>query len=358
MTQDGPRASRARALSLERLRPAARPPSAAGAGPAADGAAQSRPAWRPLAAAASPDFWANWTVVIALGILCLVFGIGTSQFLAAANVESVLSEAAVLMIMAVGQSYVVLTAGIDLSQAAVLTVAAVFLGEAVTHGLGIGVACLVAVAGGLAAGLLNGLVIAKGRITDFIVTLGALGVASGIALVLTSGTPTQITDAFLLRLSTGRVGPAYYPFLVAVAIVLAGQWVLFRTRFGVHVLATGGSRDAARAMGVHVDRVRVAVYAISGFLIGVAAVLYTARIGAAEPAPDTTLLLDGIAATVLGGVSLFGGRGTIVAPAVGAILLTALQNGLTLMSISQFYEPLVVGLVVVAAAALMRYQRS
>lgn len=306
----------------------------------------------------SSDFWSNWTVVIALVALGLVFGLGTRQFFAASNLENVLTESAVLMIMAAGQSFVILTAGIDLSQAAVLTLCAVILGEAVSGGLGIGAACLLALAGGLFAGVLNGLVITKVRITDFIVTLGALGVASGIALVLTSGTPTQITSVTLLRLATGKVGPFGYPFLIAAAIVVAGQLILIGTPFGTHVLATGGNREAARALGVHIGRVRIAVYAISGTLIGLAAILYTARIGAAEPAPDTTLLLDAIAATVLGGVSLFGGRGTILAPALGAILLTALQNGLTLMAVSQFYEPLVVGLVVVGSAALMRYQRN
>ncbi|MHB1614224.1 MAG: ABC transporter permease [Actinomycetes bacterium] len=308
---------------------------------------------------ARPDFWSNWTAVIALATLCLVFGIGTSQFLSLTNIQNVLSESAVLVILAVGQSFVILTAGIDLSQAAVLTLAAVLLGETVTHASGLGIlgACGVAVLGGALAGVLNGVTIAKVRITDFIVTLGALGVASGVALVLTSGTPTQITSTFLLRLSTGSLGPIGYPVLLAVAVVGAGHWVLFHTRFGIHVLATGGNRDAARAMGVRIDRIRIIVYVISGVLAGLASVVYTARIGAAEPAPDTTLLLDGIAATVLGGVSLFGGRGTVIGPAVGAVLLTALANGLTLMAVSQFYEPLVVGLVVVAAATLMRYQK-
>ncbi len=309
--------------------------------------------------AGSPDFWSNWTAVFALVLLCLFFGITTSQFLSAGNVEDVLVESAVLVILAVGQSFVILTAGIDLSQAAVLTLGAVLLGEVVIHasGLGIGTACVVGIGGGAAAGFLNGVTISKIRITDFIVTLGALGVASGLALVLTSGTPTQITNTLLLGLWTGSVGPIGYPVVVAGVIVVAGHWTLFHTRFGTHVLATGGNREVARAMGVRIDRVRTTVYVISGMLAGVAAVLYTSQIGAAESAPDTTLLLDAIAATVLGGVSLFGGRGNIIGPAVGAVLLTALANGLTLMGVSQFYEPLFVGLVVVASAALMRYQR-
>lgn len=317
--------------------------------------ARTRAAWWP---STGPDFWSNWTVVIALVVIGLVFGLGTKQFLTASNLENVLTESSVLMIMAAGESFVILTAGIDLSQAAMLTFCAVILGEAVTGNLGIGIACLLALAVGLCGGAINGLIITKIRITDFIVTLGTLGVASGISLVLTSGTPTQITSAFLLHLAMGKIGPFGYPFLIAAAVAIAGQLVLVGTTFGTHVLATGGNREAARALGIHIDRVRVTVYAVSGLLAGLAAVIYTARIGAAEPAPDTTLLLDSIAATVLGGVSLFGGRGTLLAPALGAILLTALQNGLTLMAVSQFYEPLVVGLVVIAAAALMRYQRS
>lgn len=317
--------------------------------------AGTRPRWRPRM---GPDFWSNWTVVFALAAICVVFGLGTKEFLTASNLENVLTESSVLMILSAGQSFVILTAGIDLSQAALLTLAAVIMGEVVTGGLDIGVACLSALAVALLAGAVNGLIITKVRITDFIVTLGALGVASGISLVLTSGTPTQITSGFLLHLAMGRLGPFGFPFLLAAAVVIGGQLVLVGTPFGTHVLATGGNREAARALGIKIDRVRIAVYAVSGLLAGLAAVIYTARIGAAEPAPDTTLLLDSIAATVLGGVSLFGGRGTLLAPALGAILLTALQNGLTLMSVSQFYEPLVVGLVVIAAAALMRYQRS
>ncbi|MHB8293836.1 MAG: ABC transporter permease [Acidimicrobiales bacterium] len=307
-----------------------------------------------------PDFWSNWTVFLALAALCVVFGIGSRQFLSASNIQNVLAESAILVVLAVGQSFVILAAGIDLSQAATLTFAAVMMGEVVTHapGRGIGAACAAAVLGGAVVGLVNGLTIAKARITDFIVTLGTLGVAGGAALVLTSGTPTQITSTFLLRLFTGSVGPLRYPVLIAGAVVIGAHWTLYHTSFGTHVLATGGDREAARAMGVRVERVRIAVYLISGALAGLAAVLYTAHIGAAEPAPDTTLLLDAIAATVLGGVSLFGGRGTIAGPAAGALLLTALANGLILMSVSQFYEPLVVGLVVIFAAALMRYQRA
>jgi ribose transport system permease protein len=160
-----------------------------------------------------------------------------------------------------------------------------------------------------------------------------------------------------LRLATGSLGPIPYFVIVAAIAAIIGHVALFHTRFGTHLLATGGDPEAARAMGIDTDRIKIAAYIISGFLAGVASILLTARIGAAEPAANTTYLLNSVAAVVLGGVSLFGGRGTIVGPIVGALLLTALVNGLTLLSVSQFYQQVAIGIIVVLAALLMRYQR-
>ena len=128
--------------------------------------------------------------------------------------------------------------------------------------------------------------------------------------------------------------------LVAAVVAIVAHIVLFHTRFGTHLLATGGDPEAARAMGINTDRVKIAAYTISGFLAGLASILLTARIGAAEPGANTTFLLNSVAAVVLGGVSLFGGRGNMIGPVVGALLLTALVNGLTLLGVSQFYQQL------------------
>lgn len=305
----------------------------------------------------SPDFWSNWTVVISMIVLCIVFGIFAPGFLSPANLEQVLGESTPLVILAVGQSFVIMTAGIDLSQAAVLAATSMFFGELIGISTGsILLACIVAMAAGAAMGLLNGLIITKVRITDFIVTLGMLGVASGVAQIITLGAPIIILSGGLLAFATGSVGPIEYTVFVAVAIVIVGHVVLYHTKFGTHVLAAGGNRQASLAIGLRVDRVRIAVYVISGLLVGVAAIIYSAQIAQAEAAPNTTLLLDAIAATVLGGVSLFGGRGTIAGPALGGVLLTAVNNGLTLMNVSEYYQPLVVGLIVVGAAAAMRYE--
>jgi len=214
-----------------------------------------------------------------------------------------------------------------------------------------------ALVSGLAVGLLNGLLIARGRITDFIVTLGTLSAASGAALIFADGKPKTIISPSLLKLSTGTVWIFGYSFLIAIALAVLAHVVLFHTRFGTYVLATGGNSEAAAATGVSTARIKIAVYVIAGLTAGIASILLVARVGAAEPAANTAFLLNSVAAVVLGGVSLFGGRATIVGPVIGALLLTALVNGLTLLGVSQFYQPLSVGVVVVVAAFLTRFQK-
>jgi ribose/xylose/arabinose/galactoside ABC-type transport system permease subunit len=258
-------------------------------------------------------------------------------------------------VLAVGQTFVVATAGIDLSIASAMTFAAVMFGVVFQYGLF--AAVLAAIAAGLAVGLVNGLLIARGKITDFIVTLGTLSAASGMALIVADGKPKTIISVPLLNLSTGSVWVFGYAFILAVVLAVVAHVVLFHTRFGTYVLATGGNSEAASATGVSTARIKTAVYVIAGLTAGLAAVLLVARVGAAEPASNTSFLLNSVAAVVLGGVSLFGGRATIVGPVIGALLLTALSNGLTLLGVSQFYQPLSVGIVVVLAAFLTRFQK-
>jgi ribose transport system permease protein len=302
-------------------------------------------------------FWAEWAALVGLVLLVIVFQIANPTFLSTGNISSMLVAAAILVILAVGQTFVVATGGIDLSVASIMTFGAVVFGWTYTSGWGLFGASLAAIVAGTAVGALNGTLIAKGRITDFIVTLGMLSAASGAALVLADGKPVTIIDTTLLQLSTGGIGIFGWTVLIAAGVALIAHGVLFHTRFGTHVLATGGSAEAATATGISTGRIKIAVYTISGLLAGVGAILLIARVGAAEPASNTSFLLNSVAAVVLGGVSLLGGRGTITGPVIGALLLTALTNGLTLLGVSQFYQPLAVGVVVVLAALLTRFQK-
>lgn len=302
-------------------------------------------------------FWAEWAAPIGLVILVIVFQSLNPTFLSAGNIKSMLVAGSILVVLAIGQTFVIATSGIDLSIASTMTLAAIVFGLVFTGGGGLVLAMVAAVLAGAAVGLVNGVIVARGRITDFIVTLGTLSAASGLALILADGKPMTIISAPLLRLSTGSIGILGYSALIAAVLAVVAHVVLFRTRFGTYVLATGGNAEAANATGVRTARIKTAVYVISGALAGVGAILLVARVGAAEPAANTAFLLNSVAAVVLGGVSLFGGRATILGPVVGALLLTALVNGLTLLGVSQFYQPLSVGIVVVAAAFLTRFQK-
>ena len=305
-----------------------------------------------------PNFWVDWAAPVGLVVLLAFFGVASSGFLDTGNLQAILAAAAIPMVLAVGQTFVIITSGIDLSVASTMTFAAVVLGTIVTSSPGLVWSLVLAVVAGGVVGAVNGLVIAKGRITDFIVTLGTLSAASGLALIVADGKPITVINTFLLKLSTTSfAGILSYPVVVAIVVAAVAHVVLFHTRFGTHVLATGGSIEAAEATGIRTDRVKIAVYVISGVLAGLAAILLVARVGAAEPASNTTFLLNSVAGVVLGGVSLFGGRGSVFGPVAGALLLTVLTSGLTALHVPEFYQPLAVGVVVVAAAFLSRTRR-
>jgi ribose/xylose/arabinose/galactoside ABC-type transport system permease subunit len=303
------------------------------------------------------SFWAEWASLVGLVLLIVIFQSANSTFLTPGNVEAMLVSAAILIVLTIGQTFVITTGGIDLSVASTMTLAAVSFGLTYVHTNQLWLAAVVALLAGAAIGVVNGVIVAKGRITDFIATLGTLSVASGLALILANGKPTSVIDPVLLKLSSGGIGIFGYSFIIAVIVAVIAHIVYFRTRFGTHVLATGGSAEAAAATGVRTMRVKMAVYIIAGVLAGLAAILLVSRVGAAEPAANTSFLLNSVAAVVLGGVSLVGGRGSIIGPVLGALLLTALTNGLTLVGVSEFYQPLSVGIVVVLAALLSRFQK-
>jgi ribose/xylose/arabinose/galactoside ABC-type transport system permease subunit len=302
-------------------------------------------------------FWADHAAIIGLVLLVIVFTALNPVFLTLGNVQSILVAASILMVLTVGQAFVILSDGIDLSVASTMTLGVIAFGIAFSQGAGLLVSMLSAIVASTLIGVLNGILVAKGKITDFIVTLGSLSVASGLALVLSDGKPISVFSVELVNFSTHGLLIFGFPFIVAAVIAVLAHILLFRTRFGTHLFATGGSKEAAQATGISTARIKIAVYTISGVLAGIAAIMLIARVGASEPAANTTFLLNSVAAVVLGGVSLTGGKGNIFGPIVGALLLTVLTNGLTLMNVSQFYQPLAVGIVVILAALLSRFQK-
>jgi ribose transport system permease protein len=302
-----------------------------------------------------PYFWADWMVVFAFLLVVIIFGaIAPTKFLTMYNLNNILIASAIPAILVIGQTFVVATAGIDLSVSSVMTLGAVTFGLAFTNGWSVLFACLFGTIAGALCGIVNGVIISKWKINDFIVTLGMLSIASGFALVLSHGSPRQVINESLSRLAIGAVGELPYLMIIALFLATIAHFALFNTRFGTHVFATGGNEDSARSMGISTVRIKIAVYTISGVLAGFAATLAVSRIGSAEPAANTALLLNSVAAVVLGGVSLFGGRGTIFGPIMATILLQSLSNGLTVVGVASYYQYISIGSVVIISAMLVR----
>lgn len=304
--------------------------------------------WRRLSDFAAP---------IGLVIVFIGLFIATPNFLTVPNLTDVLVASSVLAVMALGQQMVVVVAGIDLSMGATLPWCAAALAVSYAHGVNLPLAILASIVAGLVIGVINGVLVALLNMTDFVVTLGTLSIVGGITFLLTGGNNIQAFSPFLQGLALNGIGPIRWFWLVAV-LLSAGVWVfLFRTRSGTHLLATGGNIDAARSAGVAVKKWRLLAYIASGGLTGVAGVLFVARNGGADPSLQTNLLLSSIAAVVLGGSSLFGGKASVLGTLCGAVLLTSLINGFTLLNISQAYQPIAVGAVVLMAALLARFNR-
>jgi ribose transport system permease protein len=320
------------------------------------GQGTSRPLSRLVRLHRQPDFWLQWTAPGGLAVLIVVFWAIAPGFLSMANINGVLADASIPIVLATGTTFVIAVAGIDLSLASTVALSSALVGLAAQHGGGTAEICLVGGIAGLLVGLVNGGVIGWIRIPDFIVTLGTLGVAEGLALLVSDGKPVVINNQLFTDLAVRSVWLLRYEVILALAIALILHVILAWTRSGVHLLAAGGNMQAARAVGVKVPRMKLLAYAVSGLGAGVAAVMLTAYVGSTQPSADTNSLLLAIAAVVLGGASLFGGRARIGGTLIGAVLLTTLQDGLTFLGVSAYFQPIVIGIIVVGSAIAMRTQ--
>jgi ribose transport system permease protein len=291
-------------------------------------------------------------IFIAAAAIFVIFGVLNSNFLTVGNLRDVAVSACVNALIGIGLTFVIITGGIDLSVGSIASlVGMVSANMMVNSGVGAVPALLVGLALGFVAGAVNGLLITLLRLPPFIATLGTMSVYQGLAYVVTDGKPVyNVPQPFVLLLNSYISG---VPIVVVIVIVVALlAWLLLRrTVFGQNVIATGGSEETAWLSGVRVARVKIMVYGLSGLLAALAGLVIVARISAAQSAAGAPYLLTAIAAAVIGGANLMGGEGRIAGTLVGALILGALTNGLTLLNVPSFYEQIVVGLVVLIAVA-------
>lgn len=296
--------------------------------------------------------------VLILIVIAVVISLLAPRFLTPSNLQNVIIQTAPIAILAFGQLLVIVTRGIDLSVGAMLALSTV-VGVSVFNGgaVGGGVVILTMLGTGLLVGLLNATILVRLRIPHpFIVTLGMLSVASGLALVISNGKTMLGVPESVLWLGSGSISIGSFklgiPILVvAVAAIL---FVIFTnlTKWGQWIYAVGGNPAAAERSGIPVNWVLVSVYGISGVCAGLAAILVAGRTGAAFPTAGSGAELDAIAAVIIGGASFFGGRGTIMSALVGALVITTIRNGLNLIGVNSYWQLVAIGAVVIGAVAL------
>ncbi|MCC0179825.1 ribose ABC transporter permease [Waterburya agarophytonicola K14] len=289
--------------------------------------------------------------------ICILFAILSPNFLSAGNAVNILRQASINIVLATGMTFVILTGGIDLSVGSVLAVSAV-VGVLVSLVPVIGwLAVPVALLTGLLLGLVNGALITFLNVPPFIVTLGTLTALRGAAFLVANGTTVINRDLNFAWIGNSYIGPLPWLVIIALLVVAASWFVLRQTVLGVQIYAVGGSERAARLTGIKVNRVLLFVYGVSGLLSGLAGVMSSSRLYSATGMLGQGYELDAIAAVILGGTSFTGGIGTIVGTLFGALIIAVLNNGLTLLNMSFFWQLVVKGLVIIVAVIVDRLRR-
>lgn len=298
--------------------------------------------------------------VLLLTVLTSSFSGGgfESTFLNWSNLSQVIRALSFIAIMGVGQAVVIITGGIDLSVGSILGLSGVVAAVLLNYGVGIPITILAGVGIGLLAGAVNGLVITRAKLPPFIVTLGMMSIARGLAFAITGGETIRSLPPGFLAAGQGELLGVPIPILVMALLAAIVGLLLGRTPWGRYVYAIGGNEDAAVLSGVNVKRVKVAVYALCGLAAGVSGVLFTSRFGVGQSTSGLGYELDVIAAAVIGGVSLTGGRGTILGVIVGSLLMGILRNGLVLLDVSAYWQQVAIGLVIILAVVLDRKSQS
>lgn len=294
--------------------------------------------------------------IIALIVLMIFVTILNPSFIRPSNLINLLRQVSVNALIAFGMSFVILTGGIDLSVGSVLALtSAIFaglLGMGVPPMLGVVIALAV---GGL-LGAINGILITKGKMAPFIATLATMTIFRGLTLVYTGGNPiTNFSDAFSYKfIGRGYVLGIPWPVILMIIFFAIAFVILNKTPFGRKTYAIGGNEKASFISGIKTDSVKIKIYAISGFLAAMAGLILTSRLNSAQPTAGTAYEMDAIAAVVLGGISMSGGKGSIAGTLVGALILGTLNNGLNMLGVSSFYQQIVKGIVILIAVLIDR----
>lgn len=290
--------------------------------------------------------------IIIVVITALMSLIKTDTFFTSDNLFNITKQISIITIVAVGQSFILMTGGIDLSVGYSLSLAGIVMAKFLSFGLSPVIAIGLGMLTSVILGAVNGVLITTLKLPPFIITLGIANIARGLTYIITKGFPVTISNSFVITLGNGYWGPIPIMTLIMIAIVMLAAYLLRKNSFGLRVLSIGGNETATLYSGISVRKYKIIVYSIGGFLCGIAGIIMAGRLNSGNPNAGLSADMDTIAAAIVGGTSLSGGDGTIVGTLFGALLLGILKNSMVLLNLNMYWQTVVVGFVIIAVCAL------
>ncbi|MFE3973988.1 MULTISPECIES: ABC transporter permease [unclassified Peribacillus] len=309
-----------------------------------------------LEATGKSGIWQKFGPLLALILLFIVITVLNPSFMEPNNILNLLRQTSINALIAFGMTFIILTGGIDLSVGSILALSSALMAGMMVSGLDPILAILVGILLGAIMGVINGILVSKGKMAPFIVTLATMTIFRGLTLVYTDGKPiTGIGDSVMFQM----LGRGYFlglpvPAVVMIIAFMILWFLLHKTSFGRKTYAIGGNEKASRISGIKVDRVKVAIYGLAGTMAAIAGAILTSRLNSAQPTAGQSYEMDAIAAVVLGGTSLSGGKGRLFGTLVGVLIIGTLNNGMNLLGVSSFYQQVVKGAVILIAVLLDR----
>jgi ribose/xylose/arabinose/galactoside ABC-type transport system permease subunit len=295
----------------------------------------------------------KYGIFIGLIFICLVLSIVSPQFLTIPNLTIIVTQITINALLAFGVTFVIITGGIDLSLGSMVAVAGVLAAILAKNG---DYPLILPIIAGLGAGLLmgafNGFVVTKSKIAPFIVTLGTMTIARGLALIISKGRPVSNLSESFNYIGGGTFLGIPIPILILIVVFVLCTIILNKTILGRYIYAVGGNEQAARASGININQVKMTVYSLCGLLAGLASIILTARVTTGQPNAGAGFELDAIAAAVIGGTSTTGGKGTILGTLIGVLLIGVINNGLDLLNVTSYYQQVVMGTIIIGAVVL------
>lgn len=294
----------------------------------------------------------KYRVFLIFIVMCILASFLSDAFFTVPNLFNVARQVSITAIIAAGMTLVILIAGIDLSVGSILAFSGATVAGMLTAQIALPLAIVLALLVGVLFGLANGLIVTKFGVPAFIVTLALMTIGRGMTLVYTKGYPLVVSNSSFRTIGGGKILGIPLPIVIMLVIYAVMYWVLHYTSFGRYVYAIGGNEEASRLSGIRVDQVKIAVYGISGLLSSLSALIYTSRLMSAQPTAGMGVELDAIAAVIIGGTSLSGGKGGIIGTLIGALIMGVLDNVLNLTNVSPFYQSIAKGLVILVAVII------